>query len=53
VVYARALATLASAILVSVQASQIVCFVPFTLDGATSANVQVTYLGAVSNLYML
>ena len=37
--------------LISVQASQIVCFVPFELDGATSANVQVSYGGAVSNPY--
>jgi uncharacterized protein (TIGR03437 family) len=39
--------------LVSVQANQIVCFVPFALDGATSANVQVTYGGAASNLYSI
>jgi uncharacterized protein (TIGR03437 family) len=39
--------------LVSVQANQIVCFVPFALDGATSANVQVTYAGAASNLYSI
>jgi uncharacterized protein (TIGR03437 family) len=37
----------------SVQATQIVCFVPFALDGTTSANVQVTYLGAVSNPYSI
>ena len=39
--------------LVSVQANQIVCFVPFELDTATSANVQVTYGGAASNLFSI
>ena len=39
--------------LVSVQANQIVCFVPFALDGAVSANVQVAYAGLVSNLYSI
>jgi len=37
----------------SVQSTQIVCFVPFALDGTTSANVQVTYAGAVSNGYSI
>jgi len=39
--------------LVSVQASQIVCFVPFELDGASSAAVQVSYGGALSNLFSI
>jgi uncharacterized protein (TIGR03437 family) len=39
--------------LVSVQASQIVCFVPFELDGASSAIVQVAYGGALSNPYSI
>lgn len=39
--------------LVSVEANQIVCFVPFALDGTTSANVQVTYGSAVSNVYSI
>ncbi|MBS1853856.1 MAG: SBBP repeat-containing protein [Acidobacteria bacterium] len=37
--------------LVSVQAGEIVCLAPFALDGATSAEVQLSYLGQVSNLY--
>jgi uncharacterized protein (TIGR03437 family) len=39
--------------LVSVQANQIVCFVPFGLDGATSATVQVSYGGVASNPYRI
>ena len=39
--------------LVSVQADEIVCFVPFGLDGALSANVQVTYGGETSNSYTI
>ncbi|HEV2444266.1 MAG TPA: hypothetical protein VGS58_00030, partial [Candidatus Sulfopaludibacter sp.] len=38
-----------SAQLVSVQASQIVCFVPFGLAGASSATIQVAYASQTSN----
>ena len=39
--------------LVSVEANQVVCFVPFALDGTASASVQVTYGSAVSNVFSI